>query len=198
MASPPGRWLRPKMQDATFLQGLWLPAAPPFRSILDHPPWDRLPVLLSGSVGSGHAPSRTSKHPRPTVTSPLVLNTVDSADSLGHRLGGKCSLSAIVFATTSSFCSCCPRRPWPRRQHHWAPLPPCSRFSGFPKRPGESPRSDLCLLSCGAYSAAATPRRPEWGALCDHATWRNWGSPETSCATSRTAVSRGLWLDKGP
>lgn len=183
------------MQDATPLQGLRLPAAPPFRSFLDHPPWDRRQSCPLDQWGPDTPPPGPPS--TPDLRSPAHWSQWAPL-TLGHLLGGKCSLSATVFATTSSFCSCCPRRPWPPSQHPWAPLPPCFRSLGFPKHPGASPRSDLCLLSCGAYSAAATPKRPEWGSLCDHATWRNWGLPETSCATSPTAVSRGLWLHKDP
>lgn len=197
----PGRRPHPKMQDEILLQGPRPPAALPSGSTLDHPPWDRRPVLPSRTVGFGHAPSRTAKAPGPAATSPLVPDAVDPADSLVHNLGGKCSLSAAALVATSSFCSCscCPQCPLPAHQHPRAPpLPPCSRLSGCTKCPGASPRPGLCLLSCGACFAAATPGRPEPGTLCDRATWRNWGSPETSCATSRTAVSGGFVVGQGP
>lgn len=40
------------------------PAVLPSRLTLDHPPWDRRPLLPSRTVGFGHAPSRTAKPPR--------------------------------------------------------------------------------------------------------------------------------------
>lgn len=64
------------MQDAALLQGFRLPAAPPSRSPLDHPPSDGRPGLPSRPVRSEHAPSRTLKSPGRTATSPPVPDTV--------------------------------------------------------------------------------------------------------------------------
>lgn len=110
-----------------------------------------------------------------------------------------CSRRYAVQATTSfpsSWPCCSPRRSRAAPAWHRAPPPLCSRLLGCATRPRAPQSPGPCPPSCGACSAAGTPRRPRrncdgrlQGPPCDRATWRSWGSPETSCATSQTAVS---------
>lgn len=51
------------MQDVPLLQGLRLPAAPPFRSILDHPPWDCRPILPLDPWGPDTPPPEPQRTP---------------------------------------------------------------------------------------------------------------------------------------
>ena len=113
--------------------------------------------------------------------------------------------SGVTLACLYAWPCCCPRCPRPAPPCPQAQPPPCSRLSDCAMSPRVPPGSGRFPRSCGACFDAGTPRRPglvrggrPQGSPCNRATWRSWGSPETSCATSRTAVSGAFAGGTGP